>query len=219
MDKAKKSPGLVSGCNQSGACNFTLAGDCGLMRKMVALLEQEGLPVWITKKLKKPGLARHAFTVSVAECPNACSQPQIKDFGAVHESLPGKGSGSCNNCGLCLGQCREAAILLGGSGPVIDFDRCVRCGACAKVCPANALVAKRTGFSVYLAGRVGRHPRLGIRVLEMTDEAGVLSALKAVVRFYINEGRAGERFGELADRVGTALIKREIDSAVSRAYK
>ena len=219
MDKAKKSPGLVSGCNQSGVCNFSLARDGGLMRRMEALLEQEGLPGWISKKLKKPGLARHAFAASVAECPNACSQPQIKDFGAVQESLPGKGSGSCDNCGLCLGQCREAAILLGRSGPEIAYAQCVRCGACAKVCPVSALVVKKTGFSVYVAGRIGRHPRLGLRVLEMTDEAGVLSALKAVVRFYIKEGRTGERFGELVDRVGTALIKREIDSAVSRAYK
>lgn len=183
---------------------------------MESLLEEEGLAASIARLLPEPALARHAFRAAVAECPNACSQPQIKDFGVIRRSLPGKGEGVCNSCGLCVKACRENGIVIGGAGPSINFELCLRCGACVKVCPAGALRIEKKGFSVYLGGRLGRHPRLGLKVIELTDEDGVLRALRAVIKAYIREGRPGERFGDLAGRLGLGRLRKEIEEALSR---
>lgn len=180
---------------------------------MEKVLEEEGLAAWIGRMLPGPALARHAFRAAVAECPNACSQPQIKDFGAIQHSLPGKGGAACTKCGLCVKACRENGIVLDGTGPSIDFGLCARCGACVRVCPTGTLRQEKKGFSVLVGGRLGRHPRFGVRVIEMTDEEGVLLALRAAARAYIREGRPGERFGDLADRLGVGRIKEEIKAA------
>lgn len=216
MEKPGKNLPAVSGCNESGTCPNSQVGAAGLRRRMERLIEEEGLAAWIGKTLREPALARHAFRAAVAECPNACSQPQIKDFGVIRRSLPGKGEGVCNNCGLCVKACREKGIVLRENGPSINFELCVRCGACAKVCPTGALAAEKKGFSVYIGGRLGRHPRLGLNVIELTDEKGVLKALRAVIRAYIREGRPGERFGDLADRLGLGRLRKEIEEALSR---
>lgn len=215
MEKPGKNLPFVSGCNERGTCPNSLGSAAGLRRRMESLLEEEGLAAWIGRTLPEPALARHAFRAAVAECPNACSQPQVKDFGVIQRSLPGKGEGVCNNCGLCVKACREKGIVLGGTGPTINFELCLRCGACVRVCPSGALRAEKKGFSVYLGGRLGRHPRLGLKVIELTDENGVLLALGAVIRAYTREGRPGERFGDLADRLGLGRLREEIDLALS----
>ncbi len=214
METGRKAAPFVSGCNEKGNCPFSLGGARGLIARMEDLLEEEGLARRIAELLPKPGLARHAFRAAVAECPNACSQPQIKDFGVIQESLPGKGEGICTNCGACVKACRENGIDLDKAGPSIDYAKCMRCGACVKACPEGALAAQKKGFSVYIGGRLGRHPRLGLRVLEMAAEESVLRALRAAVRLYAREGSAGERFGDLADRLGTGPIKEELEAAV-----
>ena len=214
MEKPRKAPPAVAGCNESGACPNSLGGLRGLRLRMEALLEEEGLSAWTARMLAEPALARHAFRAAVAECPNACSQPQIKDFGVIRQSLPGRGEGACTNCGLCVKACRENGIKLCGTGPAVNFDLCARCGACVKACPEGALVSQKKSFSVYVGGRLGRHPRLGVLALELADEEGVLLALRAVVRAYIREGRPGERFGDLADRLGIGRLREEMEAAV-----
>lgn len=216
MNKRGKKPPAVAGCNKDGACPGSQGGASGLRRSMDSVLEKEGLAAWIGRMLPEPALARHAFRAAAAECPNACSQPQIKDFGVIQHSLPGKGAGVCNNCGLCVKACRENGIVINRTGPSTNLELCVRCGACVKVCPAGALRTEKKCFSVYIGGRLGRHPRLGVKVVEMTVEEGVLQALRAVVRAYIRDGRPGERFRDLADRLGLGRLKEEIEEALSR---
>lgn len=180
---------------------------------MEELLVEEKLASGISRLVKDPVSARHAFKAAAAECPNGCSVPQIKDFGVIKESRPGRGKGTCTNCGACVKACREGGITLDKTGPSIDYAKCARCGACVKACPESALAAQKKGFSVYIGGRLGRRPRLGVRVPGLADEESVLKALRAAVRLYLREGRAGERFGDLVSRLGIGPVKKEIAAA------
>jgi len=50
-------------------------------------------------------------------------------------------SDACINCGACAGVCPVQAISAGGSQYVIS-DACIDCGACVSVCPVGAISAK-----------------------------------------------------------------------------
>jgi len=40
----------------------------------------------------------------------------------------------CSQCGSCVDACRQAALSMGESGPVVDYSRCVLCGYCVARC-------------------------------------------------------------------------------------
>ncbi|HEY8464863.1 MAG TPA: aldo/keto reductase [Bacillota bacterium] len=41
----------------------------------------------------------------------------------------------CKGCGLCVAQCNFGALQLNNGKLVVDVERCLRCGYCARVCP------------------------------------------------------------------------------------
>ena len=41
----------------------------------------------------------------------------------------------CTGCTYCVGECPVEAIDLVDGIAVVDFDTCVKCGKCVKVCP------------------------------------------------------------------------------------
>lgn len=49
----------------------------------------------------------------------------------------------CLGCGACTGVCPAQAIAIDASGKAaVDASKCVGCGACAGVCPAQAIEVK-----------------------------------------------------------------------------
>src|SRR3989338_707108 len=215
VDNKKKNLYEVSGCNENHLCPFSLRDARGLIQKLENLMRESNITGELIKRIEGPVVYHHTFRIAVAECPNACSQPQIKDFGVILESMPGKGAGNCINCNLCVQECKESAIVIDGGSPVIDYDRCVRCGACVLVCPVDALVTQKAGYSVFIGGRLGLHPKFATRVLEMEDEDAVIRALKAVVRIHLQKGEGNERFGSLIDRLGIEYMQEEIKRGTS----
>ncbi|MBQ6906735.1 MAG: RnfABCDGE type electron transport complex subunit B [Clostridia bacterium] len=45
----------------------------------------------------------------------------------------------CLGCTLCTKQCPVNAIEMKGNVPVIDYDKCTFCGACAEKCPSKCI--------------------------------------------------------------------------------
>ncbi|SFQ94855.1 4Fe-4S binding protein [Desulfoscipio geothermicus] len=148
---------------------------------------------------KRP-LHHQMFHIALAGCPNSCSQPQIKDFGVQGQAVPEAGEG-CNNCGACAGVCREAAIVLTGEKAVIDRDACLNCGQCVRACPTGAMHVERSGFTVLVGGKLGRHPRLATELLPLANEDEVAACLARCVDIFLTEGRPGERFGSIIERI------------------
>jgi len=46
----------------------------------------------------------------------------------------------CLKCGICWKFCPEPAIVIQDEWPVIDYDYCKGCGICAEECPAKCIV-------------------------------------------------------------------------------
>ena len=81
--------------------------------------------------------------------------------------------------------------------PVIDYERCVRCGKCMDVCPTGTLAAGDRGYRVLLAGKLGRHPRLAEELPGIYQEDEVVSILEGCLGYYRKRSKHGERFADI----------------------
>lgn len=160
----------------------------------------------IKAKTSGPIRAHDCFRVSVSCCPNGCSRPQIADVGFIGAAGVAVTDEACLECEACLEACREDALRLDMGGPILDPRKCVLCGACAAICPSRTLAVVRTGWRAQLGGRLGRHPRLAVELpgLRSTGEAVALAV--RCLALHLDQGRPGERFGALLERLGDERI-------------
>jgi anaerobic sulfite reductase subunit C len=188
----------LEGCfGPSGCPNQILAGD-GLMERIEQVLREADLLSFLKSNGIRDLKFHHEFRVTLADCPNACSQPQIKDIGIIAAARPQTSEAPCSACNACVETCREAAIHIGAtSRPVIAVDRCVACGQCIPVCPTGTLIQGVKGYRVQIGGKLGRHPQLARELPGIYGADAVLEIVAACLQLYKARSRRGERFGEL----------------------
>jgi dissimilatory sulfite reductase (desulfoviridin) alpha/beta subunit len=189
----------LESCFGAGGCaNRAIDGE-RLMERLEKALREAVLRRFLEKNVQSGLKYHHEFRVAVADCPNACSQPQIRDLGIIGALEPDVGSNPCTLCGACAEACREEAVTLGQTEdvPVIDMNRCVKCGRCIDVCPTGTLLAKRGGYRVLVGGKLGRHPRLAMELPGIYAEDEVIEILHRCLSFYKKKSTHGKRFAEL----------------------
>jgi dissimilatory sulfite reductase (desulfoviridin) alpha/beta subunit len=170
-----------------------------LLERLEKRLKKENLRQFLEKNVEGGLKHHHEFRASVADCPNACSQPQIKDLGILGAVKPILTERACSFCGDCLDACSEDAITLEGpnEAPVIDVDRCVMCGKCGETCPTGTLDFGRRGYRVQLGGKLGRRPRLAEELPGIYSEDDIIDILKKCISFYKAKSKNGKRFAEI----------------------
>ena len=141
----------------------------------------------------------HEFRITLADCPNACSQPQIKDIGIIGARVPVPTEAPCTLCEACVDACKEDAIILDleNEAPVIDDDLCLQCGKCIPACPTGTLAEGQKGYRVQLGGKLGRHPQLAKELPDIYDENTVMKIVRDCLCFYKDNSKNGERFGQI----------------------
>jgi anaerobic sulfite reductase subunit C len=198
MESEVKGYQLDACFGESGCPNRVI--DAGsLMKRIEKTLQKTDLRGFLKSRVSGKLRFHHEFRVTLADCPNACSQPQIKDVGIIGACLPEMTDEACSMCEACVEVCREDAIELdtADSSPLIDTEQCLYCGKCFKVCPTGTLVKGDCGFRVQLGGKLGRHPQLARELPGIFSEDEVLEILEACLVFYKKRTKTGERFGEL----------------------
>lgn len=186
-------------CFGPGGCPNRAVDSDRLVERLEAVLKDADIRAFLEKHVKGGLKHHHEFRVAAADCPNACSQPQIRDIGIIGANEPMVTDESCTFCHLCTEICAEDAITLRDSEemPVIDYDRCVRCGKCIHVCPTGTLASKCSGYRVLLGGKLGRHPRLAEELPGTYSEDEVVSILEKCIDFYKKNSKRGKRFAEI----------------------
>ncbi|MGW8321364.1 MAG: 4Fe-4S binding protein [Thermodesulfobacteriota bacterium] len=199
----------VKGCQvetcfgPSGCPNRAFVDD-----EMAGLLEERiskrNWRAFLEDRVGGPLKVHHEFRVSVSDCPNACSRPQIADLGLLGAREPAIGEEPCNRCEACVEVCREGAVSLaeGSAGPVVDADKCLFCGQCIEVCPTGTLREGRSGYRIVVGGKLGRHPRLATPLEGIHERQQALDRLDHCLDFCVEHSRGGERLGEILNRVG-----------------
>lgn len=184
-----------NGCpNPANACD-------ALVKKIDSILENADLLNFLKKQVKGDLKYHHEFRVTLAECPNACSQPQIKDVGIIGAVIPEVTEEACTGCEACVEACIEKNITLDTRKniPVIDHERCLKCGKCIQACPSETITAKKKGFRIQLGGKLGKHPRLALELEGIFSENEVLRLVESCIDYYKKHSKHGERFAEIFD--------------------
>ncbi len=189
----------IDACFGAGGCPKRAVESDGLFRRVEAELKNANLLDYLKAHVSGPLKFHHEFTVTFADCPNACSQPQIRDIGIIGAAVPRLTGAECTGCGACAAACKETAVLLEDEEetPRIEMDRCLYCGACAAECPTGTIEATDKGYRVLLGGKLGRRPRLGIELPGRFREDQVMEIVRACLGFYKEKGQEGERFAAL----------------------
>lgn len=210
-DKAAQAPEgfSVEACFGANGCPNAVTSSASLLDRLEELLRQEGLTRFLQERVGGPLKHHHQFRVALSECPNACSQVHIKDFGLIGQVEP-ELSGECKGCGGCEEACEEEAVRVGEHFPVFDPERCLYCGACIRACATEALRPGRQGYRVLVGGKLGRHPQLARELFSFATEEEVLTLLKRVLSFYKAHNRRGERLGQIIAEVGWENFKRAV---------
>jgi dissimilatory sulfite reductase (desulfoviridin) alpha/beta subunit len=180
----------------SGCPNRSVVSD-DLVKQLEHVLQAADLLSFLKEQVGDDLKFHHEFRVTVADCPNACSQPQIKDVGILGMSLPAVTDEACTHCDACIDVCPDDAITLDETTVVIDRKRCMACGKCIPACPTATLNEKAKGYRVLLGGKLGRHPRLAKELPGIFDEQEVIYIVEACLTFYKKKSHRGKRFAEI----------------------
>jgi dissimilatory sulfite reductase (desulfoviridin) alpha/beta subunit len=189
----------VEACFGPSGCPNAVIVNPDLMEKLEKKLEQRNLREFLKEKVQGPLKLHHEFRVSLSTCPNACSRPQIVDFGIIGALRPRISDETCTLCGACREACSEGAMALEDepAQPVIDCDRCLACGQCLKVCPTGTLAEGEKGYRILVGGKLGRHPQLGRELPGFHSEEDLLAVLDQILDRYQKYNEKGERLGEV----------------------
>jgi dissimilatory sulfite reductase (desulfoviridin) alpha/beta subunit len=189
----------VETCFGPGGCPNRAAISDGLLEQIEVLLENEDLLGFLKEHVSGDLKFHHEFRVTLADCPNACSQPQIKDIGIIGACSPQLTDEACTLCEACVDACREDAITLDAEKecPDIDDAKCLYCGKCMQVCPTGAIAEGTSGYRVQLGGKLGRHPRLAKELPGIYSEQQVLDIVRDCLNFYKKTSKHGRRFSQI----------------------
>ncbi len=192
----------VETCFGPGGCPNRAVEDSNLAEKIESILQKHQLKEFLKERVKGSLKFHHQFRVSISDCPNACSRPQIVDVGIIGAKRPVLTDETCSNCMECMDICIEKAVSVDlDDGPMIDYSKCVLCGKCISVCPTGAISEGETGYRLLLGGKLGRHPQLGRELERIYKVEEVPAIIESIINFYKAHCEEGERLGEIINRI------------------
>lgn len=206
----------ISACFSSSGCPNRIFSIENLLARLEEELKNKDILGFLKSNVKNGLKFHHELRLTIADCPNSCSQPHIADFGIIAASVPKVLGTNCTLCEECTSACPDKAITLDhkNSIPIIDSNLCQKCGICSKTCNWGEIIEEKKGYRIILGGRLGRHPRLGIELPEIFSEGETISIFKWCLDFYIRNSIDGKRFSHIFTDNDFQELRRKIDQDI-----
>jgi anaerobic sulfite reductase subunit C len=203
----------IDTCFGPGGCPNRTVPSEKLLERVEEIIAAKDLLSFLKHHVQGDLKYHHEFRVTLAECPNACSQPQIKDIGIIAALVPGVTDEACTGCKACVEACPDNCIhlKLTPEKPEIDMDRCMSCGKCVGVCPTQTIRERKKGFRVLLGGKLGRHPRLAMELPGVYTEKKVLDIIHYCITFYKRNSRNGQRFAQIFKKSDFDVLVKKLE--------
>jgi anaerobic sulfite reductase subunit C len=192
----------VENCFGPSGCPHRVVDCEGIAQELEQDLLKRDLKSFLRDRVQGPLKMHHEFRVSLSCCPNACSRPQIVDFGIIGAKHPKVTGEPCNQCRACIDACKEEAVCFEGAQekPMIDFGKCLSCGQCISSCGTGTLQEDTQGFRVLVGGKLGRHPQLGKDLGKIHSKEELFTVFNEYLDLYQTQNKKGERLGEILNR-------------------
>ena len=157
----------------------------------------------------------HKFKFGITGCQNNCLKAEENDVGIKGGMQVAWVEDKCIQCGVCVKACRNEAITLEDGKISIDTGKCNYCGRCVKSCPVDAYDAQ-PGYIVSFGGTFGNHISKGETIIPFIEShEKLLKVCDAALKFFEQNGKAGERLKFTIDRTG----KEAFEKAIKEAYE
>lgn len=192
----------VDNCFGPSGCPNRIGNDDTLTGRIEEYLASLDLKQFLKSRVKGPLKMHHEFRISLSDCPNGCSRPQIVDIGLLGASFPAINTEPCSQCNTCVDNCRENAITLTGGSPIIDFSKCLYCGHCHRDCPTGTITEQKQGYRILVGGKLGRHPQLGHELPGIFTPDEALKVIKKCLERHMTYFKGKDRFGDILNQVG-----------------
>lgn len=154
----------------------------------------------------------HKFKIGIGGCPNNCVKPSLNDFGIVGQLVLEYDEDLCSGCKKCgpLSVCKMGALEMVDGKLSIDKSKCNNCGMCIGKCHFDAIEEGQRGLKIYIGGKWGKLSRPGNLVKGIYSEEEVTNIIEKTLLLYREQGKTGERFGDMIDRIGFEEIESQI---------
>lgn len=111
----------------------------------------------------------------------------------------------------------------GGFKMKISIVGCERECTCPRVLADIGFVGvergREKGFDVYLGGKLGLDPFVGIRIAELLSGGECVKFVKNYIEFIRKEGREGERAADLIRRLGADVVKEVVTNNLKEGFE
>lgn len=155
----------------------------------------------------------HKFKIAVGGCPNNCVKPDLNDLGIIGQRKPNFDEESCNGCKKCAIEeaCPMGAAKVENGILNINSDICNNCGRCIGKCYFDAIEDGTVGYKIYIGGRWGKKTAKGIALHKIfTDKEEALNIIEKAILLYREQGKTGERFASMIERIGFEKIEEQL---------
>ncbi|RLA91536.1 MAG: sulfite reductase [Deltaproteobacteria bacterium] len=207
----------LENCFGSTGCPYRLMNTDKLKDKLEKFISKRKLRSFLKERVQGALKIHHEFRISISDCPNSCSRPQIADIGLIAVSKPKVTDKGCNLCKLCQDACEEDALsFINDEKPFIDFDKCLNCASCIKVCPTGTISASENGYKIIIGGKLGRHPQLAKEIPGIYSMEKTIKIVETILDFYMENNIKGERLGDIVNRVGMDVLINKIEAKIKK---
>ncbi len=156
----------------------------------------------------------HKFKIAVGGCPNNCVKPDLNDVGIMGQRVPALNKSLCRGCKKCRAQAACPMDAMKVKDGVIHRDKsiCNNCGRCITTCPFGVMPDGTVGYKVYIGGRWGKKPRHGDMLQKLFTKEEALDVVEKAILLFKDQGKPGERFGSMVERIGLAKVEKTLVS-------